>query len=433
MANEAVQHQLVTSHAYVNTRVPDADQYYPLNEPAIGAPYPASLMPQNATVPKLFQPLTLRGVEFKNRIWVSPMCQYSSDNGHATDWHLVSLGSYAIGGAGAIIIEATAVVPEGRISPEDAGLWTDTQIAPLQRIVKFAHAQGAKIGIQLAHAGRKASTYAPWVSSGPGRPRPSGQTAGNDENGWPDAVDGPSAIPYSSHYPHPRELSLEGIQRVKSAFRAAIARCKTIGFDFIEIHSAHGYLLHEFMSPLSNNRTDSYGGSLENRTRLTLEVAKEARELWDGPLFVRISAEDVTNGAPPEKDASSGEWKSWGIEQSKWITDKFEELGVDLVDITSGGNWNKSKFTLVEGYQVPLARAVKQNSKSIAVATVGMITQPKFAESVLQDGSADVVLLAREFLRRPNWPLYAANELGVAVHPANQHERAWPKLMTPHQ
>ena len=239
----------------------------------------------------------------------------------------------------------------GRISPEDAGLWTDSQIAPLKRIVDFAHTQGTKIGIQLAHAGRKASTYAPWVSNSPGKPRPDGQTAGDDENGWPQTVVGPSVIPFSHRYPTPQELTPNGISEVKSAFLAAIERCKQCGFDFIEIHAAHGYLLHEFLSPLSNSRKDAYGGSLENRARLTLEITEAARKAWkDKPLFVRISADDVTNGEPSEKEGT--EWKSWGIEQSKWLTDKFVSFGVDLVDVTSGGNWAKSKFDVKEGYQV---------------------------------------------------------------------------------
>ncbi|EJD49499.1 NADH:flavin oxidoreductase/NADH oxidase [Auricularia subglabra TFB-10046 SS5] len=411
---------------FVNKPVEGASQYYPANSPPIGTAYPA-----NKTVPHLFRPLKLRDVEFKNRIFVSPMCQYSSDNGHATDWHLVHLGQFATGGAGAIIIEATSVVPEGRISPEDAGLWTDTQIAPLKRIVDFAHAQGAKIGVQLAHAGRKASTYAPWVSQSPGHTRPEGATAKADENGWPDeVVVGPSAIPWSHRYVTPKELTVEGIKKVEDAFDAAIQRCKTIGFDFIEIHAAHGYLMHSFYSPLSNTRTDAYGRSLENRTRLTLDVAKRARAAWaDKPLFVRISADDWTGA--PERSAA-GEWQSWGIEQSKWLAERLSALGVDLLDVSSGGNWNLSKFDVKDGYQTHFARAIKEHVPNLVVGTVGMIHDPEQAEGYLADGTADVVLLAREFLRRPNWPLHAAAKLGAAVRPPVQYERAWTALMTPH-
>jgi 2,4-dienoyl-CoA reductase-like NADH-dependent reductase (Old Yellow Enzyme family) len=253
-----------------------------------------------------------------------------------------------------------------------------------------------------------------------------------EENGWPDDVIGPSAIPWSNRYLTPREATLEYIAKLKASFMDALERCKTIGFDFVELHAAHGYLLHQFYSPLSNTRSDQYGGSLENRARLTLELAEALRAAWpaEKPLFVRISADDVTNGNPPEKD-ESGNWTSWGIEQSKWLTAKLHALGVDLIDVSSAGNWHKSEFDIKEGYQVPLAAALKAAVPDIAVGTVGVITQPKFAERVLQDGEADVVFLARELIRRPNWAFHAARELGVAVHPPVQYERGWPDLMAP--
>jgi len=416
---------------FKNDGVVGANQYYPVNEPRIGTAYPASVYPKNATIPLLFKPLKIRSVEFKNRIWVSPMCQYSSDNGHATDWHLVHIGGFATRGAGAIIIEATAVVPEGRISPEDAGLWTDSQIAPLKRIVDFVHGQGGTIGIQLAHAGRKASTYAMFV-----QPRrdadkslPKSEVATAEENGWPDNVVGPSDIPFSDAYPKPKPLTKEGIQNVVDAFGAATERCKKIGFDFIEIHGAHGYLISSFVSPLSNKRIDEYGGSLENRIRLPLEVAKKVREVWgeEKPVFVRISAVDWAEG--PEKDAS-GEWKQWGIEQSTILAAELQKVaGIDLIDVSSGGNWSAQKITIGPGYQVDFAEHIKKALPNLLIAAVGLITDPHQAEGYLKDGKADVVLLARELLRHVDWPLYAAQTLGVAVKPAVQYDRAWSRML----
>jgi len=416
---------------FKNDAVVGADQYYPLNEPLIGTAYPSTVYPRNASLPILFQPLKIRSVEFKNRIWVAPMCQYSSDNGHATDWHLVHIGGFATRGAGAIIIEATAVVPEGRISPEDAGLWTDSQIAPLKRIVEFAHAQGCTIGIQLAHAGRKASTYAPWVESRRIADNSVSNTevASAEENGWPDNVVGPSDVPFNDDYPKPKPLTKEGIQKVVDAFAAATERCKTIGFDFIEIHGAHGYLISSFVSPLSNKRTDDYGGSLENRIRLPLEVAKKVREVWgeEKPLFFRVSAVDWAEG--PEKDAS-GEWKQWGIEQSTILSAELQKVaGIDLIDVSSGGNWAAQKIPIGPGYQVPFAEHIKKALPNLHVGTVGLITDPHQAEGYLKDGKADVVLLARELLRHVDWPLYAAQQLGVAVKPADQYERAWSRML----
>ncbi|KZT52821.1 FMN-linked oxidoreductase [Calocera cornea HHB12733] len=414
---------------YRNERVPGADQFYPANDPAIGAAFPATTHPRNARLPTLFQPLTVRTTTFKNRIWVSPMCQYSSDGGHATDWHLVHIGGFATRGAGAILLEATAVSPEGRISPEDAGLWTDTQIAPLKRIVDFCHAQGCVVGVQLAHAGRKASTAAPWVRARRARDAgegvPVSQVAQREEGGWPDEVVGPSDIPFSDMFPKPTPLTLDGIQRVVDAFAEATERCKRVGFDFIEIHGAHGYLLSSFLSPLSNHRTDAYGGPLSNRLRLPLEVAKRVREVWgaEKPLFFRLSATDWAAG--PEQDPQSGAWRSWGIEQSTVLSRALAEAGIDLVDVSAGGNWAAQQIPLGPGYQVPFAAAIKHAVPGLLVGAVGLITDPQQAEDVLKDGKADVVFLARELLRHVDWPLHAARALGVAVHPAVQYERAW--------
>jgi 2,4-dienoyl-CoA reductase-like NADH-dependent reductase (Old Yellow Enzyme family) len=280
------------------------------------------------------------------------MCQYSSDNGHATDWHLVHLGRFAQGGAGAIILEATAVVPEGRISPEDAGLWTDSQIAPLKRIVDFCHSQGTPTGIQLAHAGRKASTYAPWVHADPARSRVAPTyTASVDENGWPDNVKGPSTLPYSDLYPTPKAMTETDMQTVQDAFTASAKRCIEAGFDFVEVHAAHGYLIHEWLSPLSNLRTDSHGGSLENRMKYPLQLIEAVRKAWpeDRPLLLRISATDFAAG--PEKD-DKGEWVQWGIEQSKIFTAEAVKLGVDFIDVSAGGNWQKQHIEVKPGYQV---------------------------------------------------------------------------------
>ncbi|KAJ7103335.1 hypothetical protein B0H15DRAFT_897547 [Mycena belliarum] len=413
----------------INVPVPGAREYYPLNDPEIGtliefrAVLWLNISTQDGEQPVLFQPLEIKGVTFKNRIFVSPMCQYSSDDGHATDWHLVHIGGFASRGVGAICIEATSVVPEGRISPEDAGLWKDSQIAPLKRIVEFAHSQGVKTGIQLMHAGRKASTYAPWIKARLGHG--ASWVAKENENGWPNNVYGPSAIKFSETYPLPKAMSEEDMNYVVDAFVAAAERCKEIGFDFIEIHGAHGYLVHEFMSPLSNIRTDQYGGSLDNRLRFPLRILERVRQVWaEKPLFVRISATDWAEG--PEK-AEDGTWLQWGIEQSNILVDKMMKLGVvDMLDASSGGNWSQQKITNIgEGYQVQFAEAIKKAHPSLIVGTVGMITDAKAAEATLKAGKADLVSLARELMRNPHWPLTAAKALGCRVKPANQYERMW--------
>ncbi|KAJ8495579.1 hypothetical protein ONZ45_g12799 [Pleurotus djamor] len=295
------------------------------------------------------------------------------------------------------------------------GLWTDTQIEPLKRIVQFCHAQGTKIGIQLAHAGRKASTLALWVKN-------NYAAASVEQGGWPNDVYGPSTIPFADQFATPKEMDEAHLTYVENAFVEAIERCEEVGFDFIEIHSAHGYLFHSFLSNLSNVRTDSYGGQpLENRLRFPLRVIKSCREAWSKPLFVRISASDWAEG--PEK-ADDGTWKQWGIEQSKVLAGELVKIGVDLVDCSSGGNWAQQKIPFSHGYQVPFAESLKKAYPSLNVGAVGLISDPEKAEGYLQEGKADIILLARELLRNPHWPLTAAKALGVSMKVANQYERA---------
>ncbi|KAJ3769544.1 NADH:flavin oxidoreductase [Lentinula raphanica] len=396
-----------------NDAVPGVYGYFPQNNPEIG-----TILEKTESGPLLFTPITIGNLTFKNRIFAAPMCQYSSDNGHATDWHLVHIGSMASRGVGAICMEATSVVPEGRISPEDAGLWTDSQMEPLKRIVNFTHSQGTKIGVQLAHAGRKASTYAPWIRQKAGSRR----TASKDENGWPDEVFGPSPVSWSNDFVKPKELSKDQLVKIEDAFVAAIGRCMEIGFDFIEIHSAHGYLLSSFVSPLSNVRSDDLGGqSLANRLRWPLRLIKRCREAWDKPLFVRISATDWAEG--PEQE--NGVWKQFGIEQSKIYASEMYKLGVDLVHVSSGGNWSEQNIIICPGIHVPFAESIKQANPKQLVGVVGLIKDPKLAEACLQEGKADVIFLARALMRNPHWPMEAAEQLGVRVKVANQYERAF--------
>jgi 2,4-dienoyl-CoA reductase-like NADH-dependent reductase (Old Yellow Enzyme family) len=337
----------------------------------------------------LFSPLTLRGTTFRNRAWVSPMCQYSSTEGRPSDWHLVHLGSLARGGAGLVVQEATAVTPEGRISPWDAGIWNDAQAADYERIAAFVRGQGAVAGIQLAHAGRKGSARRPW-----------------DDRGWVPESDGgyptvgPSAVAFGNA-PVPEELDDAGIAAVVSAFGAAARRSLAVGFDLVEIHAAHGYLLHEFLSPLSNLRTDRYGGDLTGRSRLLLEVVRAVRAIWpeDRPVLVRLSATDWVPGG-------------WDVEQTVEVARRLVAEGVDLVDVSSGGLSPDQQIDLGPGYQVPFARAVRERA-GLPVAAVGLITGVAQAEAVLADGSADAVVMAREMLRNPHWPLLAAAELGA--------------------
>jgi 2,4-dienoyl-CoA reductase-like NADH-dependent reductase (Old Yellow Enzyme family) len=329
------------------------------------------------------------------------MCEYSSTDGYANDWHFVHLGGRAVGGAGLVLTEATAVLPEARISPQDLGIWMDDHIEPLARIVRFIHEQGGVAGMQLAHAGRKASTYRPW--SGHGKiPESSG--------GWSNVV-APSALAFADNYPLPQALSVDGIRHIVSAFAAAARRACEAGFRVIEIHAAHGYLIHEFLSPLSNRRTDSYGGSFENRTRMLHEVVAAIRGLWPerAPLFVRISATDWIDGG-------------WDIQQSVELAHQLKELGVDLIDCSSGGNVLHAKVPVGPGYQTQFAEQIRREA-NILTGAVG-ITSPIQAEHILGTGQADAVIIARELLRDPYWPLRAAYELGQPISWPVQYLRA---------
>jgi len=354
---------------------------------------------------RLFDRLTIRDITFANRVFVSPMCEYSSIDGFANDWHFVHLGGRAVGGAGLVLTEATAVLPEGRISPQDLGIWKDDHIESLARIVRFIHEQGSAAGMQLAHAGRKASTYAP--GKGHGR-IPEG------EGGWNNVV-APSALPFTEGYPMPQALSIDGIQNIASAFAAAARRACEAGFRVIEIHAAHGYLIHEFLSTFSNQRTDAYGGSFENRTRILREIVAAVRDSWPerAPLFVRISATDWIDGG-------------WDIQQSVELARQLKELGADLIDCSSGGNVAHAKIPAGPGYQTQFAEQIRREA-GILTGAVGMITSPVQAEHIIVTGQADAVVIAREFLRDPYWPLRAARELGQAISWPVQYLRAAPE------
>jgi 2,4-dienoyl-CoA reductase-like NADH-dependent reductase (Old Yellow Enzyme family) len=353
----------------------------------------------------LFDPLSIRDLKFANRVFVSPMCEYSSTDGFANDWHFVHLGSRAVGGAGLVLTEATAVLPEGRISPQDLGIWNDEHIEPLARIVRFIYEQGSVAGMQLAHAGRKASTHRPWEGSGAIR---------ESEGGWKKVV-APSALRFADHYPMPQALTHEGIQEVITAFAQAARRACEAGFRVIEIHAAHGYLIHEFLSPLSNQREDAYGGSFENRTRLIREIVAAVRSSWpeQAPLFVRISATDWVDGG-------------WDVRQSIELARRLKELGVDLIDCSSGGSVPHAKIPVGPGYQTPFAQEIRRET-GIMTGAVGMITSSIQAEHIIGTGQADAVILAREFLRDPYWPLRAARELGQLISWPAQYLRAAPE------
>ncbi|OGU14069.1 MAG: oxidoreductase [Geobacteraceae bacterium GWC2_53_11] len=349
----------------------------------------------------LFSPLTMRTITFRNRIFVSPMCQYSSHDGLPTDWHLVHLGSRAVGGAGLVMVEATAVSPEGRISPDDSGIWSDAHTAAFEPITRFIREQGAVAGIQLAHAGRKGSCSLPWLGGGP---------LGLDACGWQPLA--PTATPFDTGHPVPRALTLEEMDEVETQFRAAAKRAFTAGFQVVELHMAHGYLLHEFLSPLVNQRDDQYGGSLENRLRFPLRVAKAVREEWPSklPFFVRISATDWLEGG-------------WDIDQSVSLARHLKEIGVDLIDCSSGFAVPNEPVPFGPGFQVPFAARVRSEA-GIASGAVGFITEPAQAEQIVATGQADVVLLGRELLRDPYWPLHAARALQTEAQWPNQYLRA---------
>jgi 2,4-dienoyl-CoA reductase-like NADH-dependent reductase (Old Yellow Enzyme family) len=351
---------------------------------------------------KLFEPFQQRQLELRNRLVVSPMCQYSAVDGVPEHWHLVHLGSRAVGGAGAVIAEATAISAEGRISPGDVGLWNQAQLEAWQPITRFIRAQGAIAGVQLAHAGRKASAQRPWEGGG---------SLSAEQGAWPTAA--PSAIAFDAGWQVPQALDEAGIAAVVEQFRAAAQRSLQAGFQLVELHAAHGYLLHQFLSPLSNRRTDGYGGSFENRTRLVREVLVAVRDVWpaDLPLWLRISATDWAEGG-------------WDIEQSVRLAEQVKPLGVDLLDVSSGGLVPHVQIPVGPGFQVPFAAQIRRQT-GMATGAVGMITEPAQAEAIVEQGEADVVLIARESLRNPYFPRHAAQHLGASVIVPSQYQRAW--------
>ncbi|KAI6087098.1 FMN-linked oxidoreductase [Hypoxylon rubiginosum] len=430
------------SSPVVNKGAPNAAFYTPVQDP------PAGTALDPATAPTLFQPLSIRGMTLQNRFVVSPMCQYSADDGHLTDWHFAHLSQFVIRGSALTIVEATAVTPNGRITPQCPGMWKDSHITPLKRVVDFAHSQGQKVGIQLAHAGRKASTVAPWI-------RPANaltELAPPEDGGWADNVWAPSALKFDEGYPEPKAMTVEQIKELVQAFADAAKRSVAAGVDTIEIHGAHGYLISEFLSPLSNKRTDQYGGSFENRTRMLLEVIAAVRAAIPEtmPLLLRISATEWMEalGEP-----------SWDLEQSIRLAKLLPAAGVDLLDVSSGGN-NPLRHIDVKGilanpyYQVDLAgkirEALKKEGHELLIGAVGMITNAEMARSIVQEGKpaaahdsgsvevveessgrttqADLVLAARQYLREPEFPLRVAHQLGVEVKWPNQYHRAgWAK------
>jgi 2,4-dienoyl-CoA reductase-like NADH-dependent reductase (Old Yellow Enzyme family) len=354
--------------------------------------------------PHLFSPLAIRGVTFRNRIAVSPMCQYSSDDGFANDWHLVHLGSRAAGGAALIITEASAVEARGRISPKDLGIWKDEHIENLARIARFVKAQGAVPGIQIAHAGRKGSTRVPWEGDA---------VVSREQGGWQTVA--PSPVPLRPGEPVPAELSHADIRAIVDAFAAAAQRAHAAGFEVVEIHGAHGYLINEFLSPLSNHRTDEYGGPFENRARFALEIVTAVRAVWPEnlPLFLRISVSEWVDGG-------------WSVDDSVALATKVRNLGVDLLDCSSGGNSPDARIQLGPGYQVPFAERIRR-AAGVLTGAVGMITEARQADEIIRAGRADLVLMAREFLRDPYWPLHAAPVLQTEAAVPLQYLRAFPK------
>ena len=350
----------------------------------------------------LFTPAKYRDIELRNRIVVSPMCQYSSEDGFANDWHFVHLGSRAVGGAGIVFTEATAVEARGRISPQDLGIYRDEHVEQLSRITRFIKAHGAAPGIQLAHAGRKASTRRPWIGRGTVKP---------EEGGWTPVA--PSAIPFSDTYPMPHGLRVDEILEIAQSFKRAAERALAAGFEVIELHAAHGYLIHEFFSPLSNKRTDEFGGNFSSRTKLGLMVIDAIREVWPGhlPLFVRITCTDWADGG-------------WQLEDAVELCKIFKERNVDLVDCSSGGTVLVPNLKESAGYQTPFAETIRKEA-GIPTGAVGMITSPVQAEHILQTGQADLIVVAREILRDPYWPRRAAKELGAEIKAPDQYLRAW--------
>lgn len=351
---------------------------------------------------RLFSPLRLRTIELKNRIVVSPMCEYSAVDGHPQTWHLVHLGSRAVGGAALVFTEATAVEARGRISPVDTGMYLDSHVASWRPIVDFIHQQGALAGMQLAHSGRKGSTAPPWLG---------GKKVPPEQGGWEPVA--PSTEPFNKDYPVPRALTAEEIREVIHAFRRAAERAFAAGFEVLELHAAHGYLLHEFLSPLSNFRQDEFGGSFENRIRIVLQVAEAVRGVWPArlPLFVRVSATDWKEGG-------------WDLDQTVELSKRLKTVGVDLIDVSSGGVVPGIQIPVGPGYQAGFAEGIRKQA-AIATGAVGMITEPTQAEAILKEGKADAIIMARELLRDPYWPRRAAQALGEKIKPPVQYERAW--------
>jgi 2,4-dienoyl-CoA reductase-like NADH-dependent reductase (Old Yellow Enzyme family) len=387
-----------------NVAAKNSPYYTPAQSPPSG-----TAISNGQLIPALFTPLSIRGLTLQNRIVVSPMCQYSASTGALTDWHLTHLGGILQRGPGLTIIEATSVTANGRITPEDSGLWTDSQIAPIKRIVEFAHSQSQLIGIQLAHAGRKASTVAPWLSSS--------ALATEKVGGWPDDVVGPSAVPFNDLMATPRELSIAEIEQLKKDWVAAVKRAVSAGIDVVEIHAAHGYLLSSFHSSASNHRTDQYGGSFENRTRLTREIVQLTRAAMPDsmPLFLRISATDwLEEVHDPEVR------ESWTVNDTVRFAPTLADLGVDLLDISSGGNHRLQHIHAGPAYQAPFAKAVKKAvGDKMLVSTVGSITEGKLAEEQLEAG-LDAVMAGRAFQKNPGLVWSWAEDLGVQIKVANQ-------------
>lgn len=390
------------------------------NKPAEGVPFftpeqspPSGTahdpQPNGKAIPKVFTPIKIRGVTFQNRIFLSPLCQYSAIDGHKQPWHTAHLGGIISRGPGLSIVEASGVQARGRITPDDLGIWSDSQIPGLAEIVQFAHSQGQKIGIQIAHAGRKASTVAPWLSFG--------AVADVDVNGWPDDVVAPSAIPYADDHCQPRALSLEEIEQLKADFVRAARRAVAAGFDVIELHNAHGYLLHEFLSPVSNKRTDQYGGSFENRVRLTLEIVEAIRAdiPKDMPLFVRISATDWLE----EVDEFP---ESWTVKDSAKLAVLLAERGVDVLDVSSGGLHPAAKIKGGPGYQVPFSKEIKSAvGDKLLVSAVGSIREGKQAEEILtNDTPLDIIFVGRQFQKDPGLVWTWADQLDISISVANQ-------------
>ncbi|GAA5960406.1 hypothetical protein JCM3765_007501 [Sporobolomyces pararoseus] len=412
----------------------------PLTSPSAGTALPATDWPQNKHLPLLFTPIVVgktAKLEFKNRIWVSSMCQYSCESqgenmGVMSMWQTVELGSFAVKGAGLVMTEALAVEPRGRLSPQDAGLWNDRQRDALKPILEFVKANGARAGVQLCHSGRKGSTLAPFISGSTVAPHLASNIAGVESDGWPNDDIAPSSISHDfGKFPVPQEMGTEELEEVKQAFKDAAIRAVEAGADLVEIHAAHGYLLHNFLSPISNHRTDNYGGILQNRLRFPIEVIAIVRSAIPSNVVLSLRISGTEWSPQGEKDEDAGKWISWGIEQSKYLVADAIDAGIDLIDLSSGGNDPKQQIHTYPSYQVPLAEAVKRllpEDSKITVSTVGLITEAHQAESILQEGKADVIKLGREFLRHSDVVFDWAMDLGCAVNVPVQYQRAWTRM-----